>query len=161
MFCDSCFTYCYYIKKKFSTTQKMLMVIKTFIKRKCIDMKQGERFIFVRYFNVVHFLNVIIFGWTNFFWVVTISSGSIVNWFTKSSRFEGFTDNELIRSFSRSIQWVLLLLSVFIQQERKFLLVNKELKGKNLARKFRISDITHEVSSCSQHYVILWVKSDK
>ena len=44
-------------------------------------MKQGERFIFVRYFNVVHFLNVKIFGWTNFFWVATTFRGSIRLWY--------------------------------------------------------------------------------
>ena len=50
------------LKKFFIAIQEMLKVIKIFIKRTCIYMKQGERFIFVRYFNVIHFLNVIIFG---------------------------------------------------------------------------------------------------
>ena len=40
----------------------MLKVIKIFIRRTCIDMKQGEQFTFVRYFNVVYFLIIIIFG---------------------------------------------------------------------------------------------------
>ena len=104
-----------------------LKVIKIFIKRICIYMKNGERFILVRYFNVVHFLNVIIFEWTNFFWVFTIFRVSIVKLDnTKSSRFEeDFNDNGLLWSFSRSIQWVLLL-SVFVQQKKKFLLLHKE-----------------------------------
>ena len=33
IFCDSCFTYCYYIEKCFSSTQEMLTVIKVFIKK--------------------------------------------------------------------------------------------------------------------------------
>ena len=58
-----------------------------------------------------------------------VEAWTLLNWFTKSSRFEqGFKDTELLWSFSRSIQWVLLLL-VFVQQERKFLLLNKELNS--------------------------------
>ena len=49
---------------------------------------------------------------------------------TKSSKFEeDFNDNELLWSFSRSFDCVMLL-SVFVQQARKFLLLDKELKGK-------------------------------
>ena len=79
------------------------------------------------FINVVHFLYVIIFGEQTFSESLLFSRVALLNWFTKSSRFEGFNDNELLWSFSRSIQWVLLL-SVFVQQERKFLLFNKELK---------------------------------
>ena len=38
----------------------------------------NKLFIFVRYFNVMHFINVIIFRWSNSFWVITIFLGSIV-----------------------------------------------------------------------------------
>ena len=119
-----------------SAIQEMLKIMKIFIKRTYINIKQGERFIFVKYFNVVHFLNVVIFGWKNFFWVVTILRVALLNWFNKSSRFvESFNDNELLWSFSRSIQLVLLL-SVFVQKERNFLLLNKELKGKIVLKHF-------------------------
>ena len=58
------------------------------------------------------------------------SSGvALLNWLTKSSKFEeGFRDNELLRSFSRFFHCVMLL-SVLLQQARKFLLLDKELKG--------------------------------
>ena len=69
----------------------------------------------------------------------TIFSGSLpfsgvalLNWFTKSSKFDkGLNDNELLLSFSRSFQCVILL-SVLVQQARKFLLLDEELKGKIL-----------------------------
>ena len=55
---------------------------------------------------------------------------ALVNWFTKSFNFEeGFNDNKLLSSFSRSFRCKVLL-SVFVQQVRKFLLLDKELKGK-------------------------------
>ena len=55
---------------------------------------------------------------------------ALLNWFTKSSKFEeGFNNNELSWSFSRSFHCVMLL-SVLVQQARKFLLLDKELKGK-------------------------------
>ena len=58
------------------------------------------------------------------------SGVALLNWFTKSSKFnEGFNDNELSWSCSRSLHCVMLL-SVFVQQARKFLLFDKELKGK-------------------------------
>ena len=51
---------------------------------------------------------------------------AMLNWFTKSARFEeGFNDKDLLWSFSKSIYWVVLL-SVFVQQARKFLLLDKE-----------------------------------
>ena len=85
------------------------------------------QFIFVRYLNVMHFINVIIFRQSNFFRVITIFWGSIVKLFTKSSKFEeGFNNNELSWSFSRSFYYVMLL-SVLVQQARKFLLLDKEL----------------------------------
>ena len=59
-----------------------------------------------------------------------------LNWFTKSSKFEeGFNGNELSWSFSRSFHYMILL-SVLVQQARKFLLLDKELKTKNCAAKF-------------------------
>ena len=72
------------------------------------------------------FLNVIIFGWKTLSGLLLFSGVALLNWFTKSSRFEeGFNDNEALWSFYRSIQWVLLL-SVLL------LLLHKELKGKIL-----------------------------
>ena len=54
---------------------------------------------------------------------------ALLNWFTKSSKFEeGFNNNELSGSFSRSFHCM--FLSVLVQQARKFLLLDKELKGK-------------------------------
>ena len=84
----------------------------------------------MRYFNVTHFLNVIIFGEQTFSGLLLFSWVAFLNWFSKSSRFEeGFNDNELLWSFSKSIHWMVLL-SVFVQQARTFLLLDKELKGK-------------------------------
>ena len=60
--------------------------------------------------------------------LLLFSAVALLNWFTKSSKYEeGFNDNEL--SCSRSLYCVMLL-SVFVQQARKFLLFDKELKGK-------------------------------
>ena len=56
------------------------------------------------FINVVHFLYVIIFGEQTFSESLLFSRVALLNWFTKSSRFEGFNDNELFWS----IQWVLL-----------------------------------------------------
>ena len=51
---------------------------------------------------------------------------ALLNWFTKSSKFEeGFNANELLGSFYRSFHRVVLL-----SQARTFLLLDKELKGK-------------------------------
>ena len=63
---------------------------------------------------------------------LVFSGVALLNWFTKSSKFEtGFNDNELLWSFSRFFHYVMLLsLWVFVQQARKFLLLDKELKGK-------------------------------
>ena len=92
----------------FSATQDMLMAIKSFIEGTCIYMEKGKRFIFLRYFNVMHFHNVIVFRWRTFSWV------ALLNWFTKSSKFEGFDDSELSWSFSRSFHYAMLLsLGVF------------------------------------------------
>ena len=68
--------------------------------------------------------------WMNKFFqpIIIIFRGSIVK-LILSSRFEVFNDNELLWSLSPSIYWVVLL-SVFVQQTRKFLLLGKELKGK-------------------------------
>ena len=60
----------------------MLKVIKIFIKRTCIYMEQGQRFLGIfrdsdRYFNVMYSINVIIIRWRNFFRVI-IFSGSVV-----------------------------------------------------------------------------------
>ena len=60
-------------------------------------MEQGKGFIFVRYFNVMHFINVIIFGRSNFSGSLPFSGVELINWFTKSSNFEeGFNGNELL-----------------------------------------------------------------
>ena len=77
----------------------------------------------------MHFLNVIIledlFSGSLLFYGV-----ALLNWFNKSSKFEdGFSDNELSISFSRSFH-CMILLSVLVQQARKFLLLEKELKLK-------------------------------
>ena len=61
---------------------------------------------------------------------LVFSGVALLNWFTKSFRFEeGFNNNELLWSLSRYIHSVELL-SVFVQQARKFLLLDMELKGK-------------------------------
>ena len=61
---------------------------------------------------------------------IPFSGVALSNWFMKSSKFEeGFNDNELSRPFSRSLHGVMLL-SVLAQQAWKFLLLDKELKGK-------------------------------
>ena len=58
------------------------------------------------------------------------SGVALLNWFTKNPKFaEGFNNNELSWSLSRSFNCVMLL-SVVVQQARKFLLLDKELKGK-------------------------------
>ena len=68
--------------------------------------------------------------------LLLFSGVALLNWFTKSSRFEeGFNDNELLWSFSKSMHWVVLL-SVFVQQASKFLLLDKEVKRKNGAATF-------------------------
>ena len=113
----------------------MLKVIKIFIDRTCVYMEQEKRFIFVRYFNIMHFVNVMIFRWSNFsdfnFSVIFPFSGvALLNWFTRSSKFEeGFNNNKLSWSFFRSFHCVMLLL-LLVQQARKFLLLDKVLKGK-------------------------------
>ena len=58
------------------------------------------------------------------------SGVALSNWFTKSSTLGGgFNDNELFRSLPQSFQYMTLL-SVLVQQARKFLLLDKELKGR-------------------------------
>ena len=100
-------------------------------KRKCIYMEQGLWFIFVTYFNVMHFFNVIIFRWRHFFRVIIFLWVALLIWFIKSSKFgEGFSNNELLWSFPSSFNCVKLLsLSVLAQQARKFVLLDKEVKG--------------------------------
>ena len=74
----------------------------------------------MKYFKVMHFINAIILGWSNFFRVITIFWSNSVKWFTKISKFEeGFNDNELLWSFTRPFHCVMLLL-VLVQQARKF-----------------------------------------
>ena len=55
-------------------------------------MEEGQRFVFVRYFNVMHFLNV-----TEICSRSLVFSGLVLlKWFTKSFKFgKGFNDNEL------------------------------------------------------------------
>ena len=53
------------------------------------------------------------------------SGVALLKWFTKSSKFgEGFNDNELFPSLPKSFQYMMLL-SVLVQQARKFLLFDK------------------------------------
>ena len=66
--------------------------------------------LFMRYFNVMHFVNIIIFRPRNIFRVVTFSGKALLNWFTKSSKFsDGFNNNGLLRSFPRSFYCTMLL----------------------------------------------------
>ena len=62
----------------------------------------------------------------------------MLSWFNKSSKFEGFNDNELLWLFSRSFHCVMFL-SVLVQQARKFLLLDKKLKGKIVEEKTALS----------------------
>ena len=58
------------------------------------------------------------------------SGVSLLNWFIKISKFkEILNDNQQLLLFSRSFHCVMLL-SVFVQQAKKFLLLDKELKEK-------------------------------
>ena len=53
------------------------------------------------------------------------SGVALLKWFTKSSKFgEGFNDNELFPSLPKSFQYMMLL-SVLVQQARKFFLFDK------------------------------------
>ena len=61
-----------YVKIIFCANPKMLKIIKIFITRICIYKKQGQRFIFVRYSNIIHFINITIFRGTNIFGVIII-----------------------------------------------------------------------------------------
>ena len=64
----------------------------TFLLREHVFISNRESD-FGRYFNVIHFLNVVIFRWRNFFKVI-FSGVALLSWFTKSSKFEeGFNDN--------------------------------------------------------------------
>ena len=56
-----------------------------------------------------------------FLGLLPFSGVTLLKWFTKSSKFEGLNDNELLRLFSKSL---------LAQQTRKFLLLDDELKGK-------------------------------
>ena len=55
-------------------------------------MEEGQRFVFVRYFNIMHFLNV-----TEICSRSLVFSGLVLlKWFTKSFKLgKGFNDNEL------------------------------------------------------------------
>ena len=81
----------------------------------------------------MHFINVIILRLSNFSGSLPLSEVALLNWFTKSSKFEERLKKkkkeELSWSFSRSVHCVMLL-SVLVQQARKFLLLDKEFKGK-------------------------------
>ena len=51
----------------------------------------------MRYFNVMHFINVIILEEAIFSGSLPFSGVALLNWFSKSSNFEeGFNDNELL-----------------------------------------------------------------
>ena len=91
------------------------------------------------FINVVHFLYVIIFGEQTFSESLLFSRVALLNWFTKSSRFEGFNDNELFWS----IQWV--LLSVRTTREDVFVTL------RSWKEKLCYIILHH----------FLWVKSDK
>ena len=57
-----------------------------------------------------------------------ISGVALLNWFTKSSRFEeGFNDNELLWSFPKPIHWMVLL-SVFVATTSHFLFLESWTK---------------------------------
>ena len=121
MFCDSCFTYCYYVKLCFSSIQEMLKVIYG-IRIVIYFCEVFQCYAFSLYHNI--WMKKFFQGHSYFLGV------ALLNWFTKSSKFEeGFNDNELSLSCSRSLHCVMLL-SVFLQQARKFLLFDKESKGK-------------------------------
>ena len=84
----------------------------------------------------MHFINAIIFRCSNFLGSLPFSGVALLNWFTKSSKFEdGVNSNELSRSFSRSF-YCMMLLSVLVQQARNFLLLDKEFKGKIVLQQF-------------------------
>ena len=123
MFSNFCFSYSYYVKIIFHATQKMLKIIKIFIKRACIYMEQGQRFIFVRHSSIINFINIIIFRGRNIFRVIINFWGCIV-------KLIGFNNNELISAVFCPFHCVILL-SVFLQQARKFLSHDKELKWKS------------------------------
>ena len=103
-----------------------------YIKRTRIFMKQGQKFIFFRCYNIVNFVNMILFRWRNIFRVTIIFWGYIVKRFTKSSK-SGvvFNNNELFWALFSSFHCIILL-SVLVQQARELLLHDKELKGKIL-----------------------------
>ena len=88
----------------------------------------------MKYFNVMHFLIVIIFKWRNFFGSLLFSGLALLTWFAKRSKLgEGFNDNEQLWSFSTSFH-CLMLLSVSIQQAKTILLLDKEVKRKIVLR---------------------------
>ena len=124
MFSNSCFSYPYYVKIIFHKIQNRL---KIFVMRTCIYMEQGQIFIFTAYFNIMHSVLIIIFR-RNILRIIMIG----LNWFTQTSKFGlGFNNNELfLACFSSFHCIILILLSVLVQQARKFLSLAMELKGK-------------------------------
>ena len=66
-----------------------------------------------------------------FQWSLPFSGVTLLNWFTKSSNFEeGFNDNYDYFLDLSTVSMSVMLLSVLVQEARKFLLFDKELKGK-------------------------------
>ena len=75
----------------------------------------------------MHFINVIFSGSLPFTGV------ALLNWFSKSSKFaEDFNNNELSYHFPDLSTVCVMLLLVLVQQGRKFLVLDKELKGKTM-----------------------------
>ena len=62
----------------FSCNSKNYEIIKIFIDRTYTNMEQEQGLIFIRYFNIMHFVKFVIFRRTNIFKVITIFWGCIV-----------------------------------------------------------------------------------
>ena len=62
----------------FSSNSKNYEIIKIFIERTCTNMEQEQGLIFIRYFNIMHFVKFVIFRRTNIFKVIIIFWGCIV-----------------------------------------------------------------------------------
>ena len=103
------------------------------LREHAFTLNRGQRFIFVRYFNIMHYVNIIIFRRRNIFRVIIIFLVCIVNWFTKISfKFGvGFNNNELFGALFNPFHCITLL-SVLVQQAREFLSHDKKWKGKIL-----------------------------
>ena len=87
--------------------------------------EQGQRFIFVIF---QHFVNIIIFRGI-FSGSLLFSGVALLNWFAKSYKFlVGFNNNELFWALFSPFHCKILL-SVVVQQAKKFLSHDNKLKG--------------------------------